>query len=228
MRNQRLTAIIRFDRFDLDLRSGELFVEGRKVQLAEQPFRILKLLTQRPGQVVTREEIRRILWPNGTVVEFDNAVSAAIKKLRMTLGDSAEEPKYIETLKRRGYRLMVSVEYPETGISDSRQTSDAKRQDLADAPVIPVDDFVGRAVSHYQVLDVIGAGGMGVVYRAEDVRLGRRVALKFLSGELSSDPEAWNRLRKRIYRSVLGCGGNPKANDSRWPPESNHNAVHFG
>src|SRR3954449_7082297 len=110
MRNQRLTHIIRFDRFELDLRSGELLANGRKLQLQEQLFRILTLLTERPGEVITREEIRRTLWPNGTVVEFDNAVNAAIKKLRITLGDSADEPKYIETLKRRGYRLMVPVE----------------------------------------------------------------------------------------------------------------------
>jgi len=105
-----VTSIVRFGGFELDTNSGELSSGWNKVPLQEQPFLILKLLTDRPGEVVTREEIQSRLWPDDTVVEFENAVNAAIKKLRIALGDSAEEPKYIETLRRRGYRLMVAVE----------------------------------------------------------------------------------------------------------------------
>src|ERR1043165_2785778 len=141
MPNQRLTGIVRFDRFELDLRSGELLADGRKSQLQEQLFRILKLLIERAGNVVTREEIRRTLWPNGTVVEFDNAVNAAIKKLRSILGDSAEEPKYIETLKRRGYRLMVPVHCQDAGSTDSGELTDSSRQPALDSPFLSVHDL---------------------------------------------------------------------------------------
>src|SRR5215472_10163329 len=99
---------IRFEDFELDLRSGELRREGGSiVRLTEQPFRILVLLLDHPQEVVTREEIRKQLWPNDTVVEFEHSISAAMKKLRQALGDSAENPRYVETLARRGYRWMV-------------------------------------------------------------------------------------------------------------------------
>ncbi|MGI9075685.1 MAG: protein kinase domain-containing protein [Bryobacteraceae bacterium] len=139
--------------------------------------------------MVTREEIRRRLWPNDTVVEFGNAVNAAIKKLRIALGDSAEEPHYIETLKRRGYRLIAPLECLSNGATDPISAG------LECHPFIPVQDLAGREVSHYRVLDIIGGGGMGVVYRAEDIRLGRQVALKFLPDGLASHPLALERLR---------------------------------
>jgi eukaryotic-like serine/threonine-protein kinase len=104
--------MVHFGPFELDLRSAELYNEGRKVPLQEQPFQILQLLIGSPGDLVTREEIRRRLWPDDTIVEFENAINAAIKKLRIALGDSVDEPQYVETVKRRGYRLIVSVERP--------------------------------------------------------------------------------------------------------------------
>lgn len=105
---------IRFEGFELDLRSGELRpIAGengaKPIRLAEQPFLILTMLLGRPGQVVTREEIRKRLWPNDTIVEFEHSISAAMNRLRQALGDSAESPRYIETLARRGYRWMVPV-----------------------------------------------------------------------------------------------------------------------
>src|SRR5260370_42328672 len=115
MRNEHLTNVVRFGSFELDLRSGELYSGGQKVHLQEQPFRILKLLVDCPGELVTREEIRRRLWPNDTVVEVENEVNAAIKKLRIALGESAEEQRYIATLKRRGDRLLVPGEYSASG-----------------------------------------------------------------------------------------------------------------
>jgi eukaryotic-like serine/threonine-protein kinase len=192
MGSEKITTVARFGPFRLDLRSGELLKGGERVQLPEQPFRILELLIARPEEIVTREEIRRRLWPNGTVVEFENAVNAAIKKLRAALGDSADEPRYIETLKRRGYRLIVPVEGSAENVpaTPGPDGSEAVRQ-----PITTIQDSAGRRVSHYRVLHVIGAGGMGVVYRAEDTKLGRPVALKFLPDELSMQPLALERLR---------------------------------
>ena len=98
-----------FGPFKLDLKAGELHQDGRKILLQEQPFQVLKMLLEHPGQVVTREEIKKKLWPNDTIVEFDHSINAAIKKLRLALGDSAEEPQYVETVARRGYRFIAPV-----------------------------------------------------------------------------------------------------------------------
>jgi len=107
--------IARFDGFELDLRAGELRRPGDKpVNLAEQPFRILAMLLERSGDLVTRQEIQNALWPNGTVVEFEHSISAAMNRLRLALSDSAEDPRYIETLARRGYRWKLPVEWAET------------------------------------------------------------------------------------------------------------------
>jgi DNA-binding winged helix-turn-helix (wHTH) protein len=106
---------IRFEGFELDLRAGEVRSldtqnGGKTVRLAEQPFLILTILLERPGQVVTREEIRKRLWPNDTIVEFEHSMSAAMNRLRQVLGDSAENPRYIETLARRGYRFICPID----------------------------------------------------------------------------------------------------------------------
>ena len=94
-------STVRFGLFEADLRSGELSRSGSKIRLQEQPFQILSLLLQKPGEVVTREELRARLWPADTFVDFDHGLNAAIKRLRDALGDSAENPRFIETLARR-------------------------------------------------------------------------------------------------------------------------------
>src|ERR1700722_10089478 len=105
--------LIRFESFEVNLRSGELCRNGEKIKLPEQSFQILLMLLERAGDVVMRSEIQKKLWPNDTVVEFENSINSAIKKLRLALGDSAEQPRYIETLARRGYRWRVPVEWAE-------------------------------------------------------------------------------------------------------------------
>lgn len=107
---ETLAPQVRFGTFELDVRRGELREGDRVVLLQEQPFRILLMLVERDGEIVTREEIQKQLWPDDTVVEFDQSINAAIKKLRKALGDSADEPTYIRTVAKQGYRLMVSVE----------------------------------------------------------------------------------------------------------------------
>src|SRR5215467_10553590 len=97
-------GIVRFGPFEADLKARELRKQGRKVRLQEQPFRVLALLLQRPGEVVMREELRQALWPADTFVEFDHGLNTAIKKIRQALNDSADSPRFIETLPRQGYR----------------------------------------------------------------------------------------------------------------------------
>jgi DNA-binding winged helix-turn-helix (wHTH) protein len=101
---------VRFDRFDVDLDAGELRRDGDKLKLQEKPFQLLAVLVESHGQVITREELRSRLWPADTFVDFEHGLNTAVKKLRQALDDSAEEPRYVETLPRRGYRFLVPVE----------------------------------------------------------------------------------------------------------------------
>lgn len=102
--------MVRFGLFELDLASGELRKRGVRVRLHEKPFRVLAALVARPGELVTRQELQRELWPGETFVDFDGNLNAAVRKLRDALGDSATSPRFIETLPRRGYRFIAPVE----------------------------------------------------------------------------------------------------------------------
>jgi serine/threonine protein kinase len=185
---------VRFGAFELDLSTGELrSIEApdpnNKILLREQVFQVLRMLLKREGKIVTREEIKERLWPNDTVVDFDHSINATIKALRRALGDSADNPRYIETLARRGYRLMVMTEYLESapGIAPGEDTAEAHFQS---------SPLIGKKVCHYRVLDVIGGGGMGMVFKAEDLKLGRLVALKFLPEEFASNAVALKRFER--------------------------------
>src|ERR1700726_1861273 len=103
------TVIFHFGIFQLDLRAGELHKAGVKVKLQDQPFRVLALLVDHAGQVVTREELRQKVWPSNVYVDFDQGLNNAIKKLREALGDSADSPRLIETVARHGYRFISPV-----------------------------------------------------------------------------------------------------------------------
>src|SRR5581483_11741736 len=105
---------LRVGEFEVDLRCGEVRRDGDKVKLQERPFQILAALLERPGDVVTREEIRQKLWPTDTFVDFEHSINTAVKKLREALGDDAENPRFIATLPRSGYRLIAPVEVVET------------------------------------------------------------------------------------------------------------------
>ncbi len=102
-------AACRFGVFELDLRAGELRRGGLKIKLQEQPLQVLVQLLQRPGEIVTREDLRKHLWPADTFVDFDHSLNAAIRRLRDALGDSAENPTFVETVARRGYRFLAPV-----------------------------------------------------------------------------------------------------------------------
>jgi eukaryotic-like serine/threonine-protein kinase len=188
---------LRLGSFEVNIKTGEIRLvdsspEARGTFLQEKPLRVLRMLMERQGEVVPREDIQRVLWPNDTVVDFDHGIHVAVATLRRALSDSAANPQYIETVPRRGYRLLVPAEEaagdpfsePE-GLDDERGAPDQVGPGL-----------VGRSVSHFHVLRLLGTGGMGTVYEAEDLKLGRRVALKVLPEEMADDPAALKRFEQ--------------------------------
>jgi len=161
-----LAERVRFGTFELNVRTGELVSIGTapaeagaaKALLREQPFQILRILVERQGKIVTRQEIRQILWPDDTVVEFDRSINVAMAILRKALADDADHPKYIETLARRGYRLITPVEW---------QESSAAAQDLLEAQADKVPRLEGqiserepRAPTHWRKAAVLGASAV--------------------------------------------------------------------
>jgi len=119
---------IRFDGFDLDLRTGELRKDGRPIKLQDQPGKLLALLASRPGELVTRTEIEKALWREDEFVEFEHAVNTAMRKIRIALGDDLEKPRFIETLPRKGYRFIASVGSYAAGGPRGREGEEASQQ----------------------------------------------------------------------------------------------------
>src|SRR4029077_10848216 len=102
-------ALVRFGPFEVEFRAGELLKNGRRIRLQDQPLQVLAMLLEKPGEVVTREEVRKRLWLEDTFVDFDHGLNNAINRLREALNDSADAPRFIETLPRRGYRFIAEV-----------------------------------------------------------------------------------------------------------------------
>jgi TolB-like protein/DNA-binding winged helix-turn-helix (wHTH) protein/Flp pilus assembly protein TadD len=184
-------GIIRFGPFQVDLAAREVRKEGRKVKLQEQPFRVLVLLVQRPGQVVTREELQQALWPVDTFVEFDRGLNTAIKKIRQTLGDSADTPQFIETLPRQGYRFIgsVAVEYDQVA-PRSRRESRTRIGLLAGAGILAIG---------------LSAFWATTIVRRASASSGLSIAV-FPFTNLSSDPENEyfaEGLREELIRALM-------------------------
>ncbi len=120
---ERRESHYRFGSFELDLGAGELRKSGMRVHLQEQPLRVLQLLLARPGELVTREELRQRLWPADTFVDFDAGLNNAVRRLREALGDSADAPRFVETVAKRGYRFLAPVERPEPPAEHARSSA---------------------------------------------------------------------------------------------------------
>lgn len=131
-------ARLRFAVFEVDLRAGELRKHGVKLRLQEQPFRILAMLLERPGETVTREELRNRLWPAETFVDFDHGLNKAVNRIRDALGDSATNPRFVETVARRGYRFIADVAVVEGAPGAGREAPAGEVVRADDAPPSPV------------------------------------------------------------------------------------------
>jgi DNA-binding winged helix-turn-helix (wHTH) protein len=132
---------LRFGSFELDVRSRELRNGSTCIRLQEQPFEILRMMLERPGHVVTRDEFQQRLWPTGTFVDFEHSLNAAIKRLRAALGDDADHPRFVETLPRRGYRFIAAIG-PDSAAAEA--AGRAPRVRLAVLPFASLSDESGN------------------------------------------------------------------------------------
>jgi DNA-binding winged helix-turn-helix (wHTH) protein len=149
--------IIRFGLFELDSAAGELRKQGLKIRLADQPLEILLLLLEHPGDVVSREAVRQRLWPGETFVDFDAGLNTAIKKLRDALGDPAENPRFVETLPRRGYRFIAPIETRTVSPPDSLPDNSPAGDVAAHAKQAGLPSWIWAATTAVAVLVVASA-----------------------------------------------------------------------
>jgi TolB-like protein/DNA-binding winged helix-turn-helix (wHTH) protein/Tfp pilus assembly protein PilF len=201
--NAQPSRRLRFDEFEIDLRSGELWVRGKRVRLQDQPFQVLSVLLERRGEIVTRDELKQILWPADTFVDFDDGLNTAIRKIRDALGDSAEKPRFIETIPRRGYRFvgrLADVRPPVVPLlaEESKESPEQKNAGLStsDSAVLATQKaFLPR---HWRVL-LAGVAALAVffvalvIYRSSSAKGAKQPPIKSLAvlplTNLSGDPK---------------------------------------
>jgi DNA-binding winged helix-turn-helix (wHTH) protein/Tol biopolymer transport system component len=226
-----LPKMIRFGVYEVDPVAGELRREGIKVRLQEQPFQILAMLLERPGEIVSREELQRRLWPADTFVDFDHSLNAAIKRLRDALRDSADNPRFVETLARRGYRFVAPVAKPVDEDGTARPEQPAKRSFrvrwLAAALVLAAGCIsIGWHVGHRTAAQPVVARETRLTYNSQDVPV--------LQAALSPDARllAYIDPRGVFLREVaredshqLWLPNEFKANSVAWFPDGNHVLV---
>src|SRR5215469_9731116 len=142
MEPPRNASVVRFGTYEVSLQSGEVRKAGLKIRVQQQPMKLLQILLERPGEVVTREELRGRVWPDESFGDFDQAVNIAIAKLRSALGDSAENPRFIETLPKRGYRFIADVSVVDTEAPAKRTESSAGDLPAGPEPQVQGSGFV--------------------------------------------------------------------------------------
>lgn len=194
-----MSDLIRFEDFELDLGSYQVRRSGRTLKLERIPMEVLFLMVERRGQLVTREAIVEKLWGKDVFLDTDNAINTAIRKIRQTLKDDPEKPRFVQTVTGRGYRFIGQIS--EVGGPPVKQPPpiQEKPHSNPEAAVGP-----GLVIAHYRIGEKIASGGMGDVFQAEDIRLRRRVAIKFLSAKFVNNSIALERfLREARAASSL-------------------------
>src|ERR1700677_2391480 len=153
------SGCFRFGVFEVDVRNGELTRQGKRLSLQEQPFRLLVMLIERPGELVSREEVRQRLWPQ-TIVDFDHGLNKAISKIRDALGDSAENPRFIQTVARRGYRFLADVMVAGDGEVETALPETASRENASVDSQTPVDPAPAKPRSRRTAAWAIAAAAL--------------------------------------------------------------------
>jgi TolB-like protein/Flp pilus assembly protein TadD len=188
--------VLRFDIFELDVRTGELRKRGIRVRLQGVPLQVLATLLRRAGDLVTREELRAEIWPADTFVDFDHSLHNAIAKIRETLGDSAESPRFIETLPRRGYRFIESVDEVKPEPQAPRETGKLEARQIRSLAVLPLDDHSGEPGHEYfadgmteaLITNLAKIKALRVISRTSAMRYkGARKSLPQIARELNVD-----------------------------------------
>src|SRR6266853_518436 len=181
-----MQTTIRFGVYEVDLRAGELRKQGRKVKLQEQPFQILQVLLEHPGEVVTREELQRRIWPSDTFVDFDHGIYNAIRRLREALEDSAETPHYVETLARRGYRFVGRLDPASTSTpSPIRSLAVLPLENLSHDPE---QEYFAEGLTEALITTLAKIGELRVVSRTSIMLYkGVRKPLREIARELEVD-----------------------------------------
>src|SRR6266700_5083904 len=215
---------VRFGIFELDEDAGELRKQGARMKLQEQPLQILQVLLQRPGEVITREELQQKIWPSDTFVDFDHGLYNAIKRLREALGDSAETPQYVETLARRGYRFIGKIdcegprvrslavlpledlsrdpeqEYFAEGLTEALITTLAK---IGELRVVSRTSAMLYKDVHKPLREIARELDVDVIVEGTVLRAGRRVRITAQLIDAAKETHLWAESYERDLRDVL-------------------------
>ena len=185
-----LGSLVRFGGFELDRDAGELRKHGLKIRLADQPFQILLLLLERPGRVVTREELKKKLWESDTFVDFDRGLNKAVNRLRDVLGDSADHPRFIETLPKRGYRFIASVENSPLVAGSTEADPSTSVHSEASPAIVPAATTRFRWGIWASVVTLLMSGGAAawLFTRSTNPRSGRHTLVVAELENLTGDP----------------------------------------
>ena len=232
--------LVHFGPFEADFTTGELRKHGIRLKLQDQPFQILKMLLTRAGQLVTREEIRENLWPDGTFVDFDNGLNAAVNRLREALGDSAENPKFVQTLPRRGYRFIgdLSDVVAIGGYSRTKTqicpASSSTVDSLAVLPLVnatgdPENEYLSDGISESLINLLSQFPNLRVIPRTSTFRYkGREADLKTIGRDLKVRTALTGKLIQRGDRLVVQTELVDVANDAQiWGGQFNRKLEAF-